>query len=170
MHRNTNSSTLSPSLQRLIRIKSQKVVFYHRKEFYPITQPRFFMEKVLLMHIGDKIRKLRELRGYSQTNMADELGMVQTNYSKIERGEAKNLTVGQLEKIARVLEVHAATILSFDDKQIFNSTFNNQSGNQGDNIVWIKNSFEKAKEQYEARIKDKDEEIAFLREMLKSKQ
>ena len=92
------------------------------------------MEKSLLMHIGTKIRKLRELKGYSQEYVASQLSMVQTNYSKIERGETKDMTVKRLEEIAKVLEVTPATILNFDEKQVFNSTFNNQSGNLGDNI------------------------------------
>ena len=126
------------------------------------------MENLLLMHIGTKIRKLRELKGYSQECVASQLDMVQTNYSKIERGETKDMTVKRLEEIAKVLEVAPATILNFDEKQVFNSTFNNQSGNQGDNIVWMKNSFDRERQQYEARLKDKDEEIAFLRERWKS--
>ena len=135
------------------------------------------MEKSLLMEIGTKVRKLRELKGYSQEYVAAQLNMVQTNYSKVERGETKDMTVKRLEEIAKVLEVDPGTILNFDDKQVFDSTFNNQSGNQGDNIVWIKNSFEKVKEQYEARIKELKEEsvflkeeVAFLREMCKNKQ
>ena len=128
------------------------------------------MEKMLLMHVGEKIRKFRELRGYSQEYVASQLGMVQTNYSKIERGEAPNLTVNRLEDIAKVLEVDAGSILSFDEKQVFNSTFNNQSGSYGGNIMYIQESFNREREQYEARIKHKDEEIAFLRERWKDKQ
>ena len=70
------------------------------------------MEKSLLMHVGIKIRKLRELKGYSQEYVASQLGMVQTNYSKIERGETKDMTVKRLEEIAKVLEVTPATILN----------------------------------------------------------
>ena len=125
------------------------------------------MEKSLLMHVGIKIRKLRELKGYSQEYVASQLGMVQTNYSKIERGETKDMTVKRLEEIAKVLEVDPSSILNFDEKQVFNSTFNNQSGNQGDNIVWMNNSFERERQQYESRIKELKEEIAFLREMCK---
>ncbi len=150
--------------------KSQKVVFYHRKKFYSIPQRCFFMENSLLMHIGDKVRKIREMKGYSQEWVASQLNMVQTNYSKIERGETKDMTVKRLAEIAKVLEVDAAAILNFDEKQVFNSTFNNQSGNQGDNIVLMKNTFEQMKEQYEARIRELKEEVAFLRDMCKGKQ
>ena len=128
------------------------------------------MEIMLLIHVGEKIRKFRDLRGYSQEYVALQLEMTQTNYSKIERGEAPNLTIKRLEEIAKVLEVDAGSILSFDEKQVFNSTFNNQSGSYGGNIMYIQESFKRERAQYEARIKHKYEEIAFLREMCKSKQ
>ena len=98
------------------------------------------------------------------------------------------MTVARLEKIAKVLEVTPGDILNFDEKQVFNSTFNNHAGNQGDNIVWIKTSFEREREQYEARIKhleetvdwerqqheaqlkQSEETVSFLREMLKKKE
>ena len=134
------------------------------------------MEKNLLMHVSAKIRKIRELRGYSQEYMASQLQMSQTNYSKIEKGDTKEMTVERLEKIAKVLEVEPASILSFDEKQVFNSTFNNHAGNHGGNIMFMKDSIEQMKEQYEARIKELKEEstflkeeVAFLREMLKNK-
>ena len=117
------------------------------------------------MHIGTKIRKLRELKGYSQEYMASQLGMVQTNYSKIERGETKDMTVKRLEEIAKVLEVTPATILNFDEKQVLNNTSNHQEGGYSGNIMYIKESFDRERKQYEARLKHQDEEIAFLREM-----
>ena len=126
------------------------------------------MEKALLMHIGTRVRKLREMKGYSQDYVASQLGMTQTNYSKIERGETKDMTVTRLEEIAKVLEVPPSVILSFDEKQVFTSTFNNQGGSYGGNIMYIQESFNREREQYEARLKDKDEEIAFLRERWKS--
>ena len=39
------------------------------------------------MEIGTKIRKVREIKGLSQENLADELGMSVTGYGKIERNE-----------------------------------------------------------------------------------
>lgn len=39
------------------------------------------------MTIGDKIRNMRTIKGYSQENMAEMLGISVTAYAKIERGE-----------------------------------------------------------------------------------
>ncbi len=41
------------------------------------------------MEIGTKIRKIRELKGFSQENIAHDLEMSITGYGKIERNEAK---------------------------------------------------------------------------------
>ena len=143
------------------------------------------MEKTLLMHVSEKIRKIRVMKGFSQDYVATQIGMTQTNYSKIEQGDTREMTVARLEKIAKVLEVSPGDILNFDEKQVFNSTFNNHSGNYGGNIMVMKDSFEQMKEQYEARIKhleetvdwerqqsearlkQLEETVSFLREMLK---
>jgi transcriptional regulator with XRE-family HTH domain len=50
-----------------------------------------------------KIRKLRESKDFSQEYMADQLGMSQGNYAKIESGKIKLGTV-RLKKIAAILE------------------------------------------------------------------
>ena len=122
------------------------------------------------MHIGTKVRKLRELKGYSQEYVATQLKMVQTNYSKIERGETKDMTVTRLEEIAKVLEVDPGTILNFDDKQVLNNTSNHQEGGYSGNIMYVKESFERERQQYQAQIKHLEEEVAFLRKMLEGKQ
>ncbi len=48
------------------------------------------------MTLGDKIRKFRQLKDYSQESMAIALGLSVTGYAKIERNET-NVTVSRLE-------------------------------------------------------------------------
>lgn len=60
---------------------------------------------------GEKIKAIRNLRGFSQQYMADELGIEQNTYSKIETGLTK-LTADTLKKIAGILGVSTADILS----------------------------------------------------------
>lgn len=83
------------------------------------------------MEIGQKIKKLRELRNFSQEYMAIQLGISQVAYSKIETGLTR-LDLKRLEKIAETLDIDPFTLMSFDDKYIFN---NNSTNNQGGNIV-----------------------------------
>lgn len=81
--------------------------------------------KTCTMKVGDKIKKLRELKNYTQQYMADELELSLSGYGKIERDET-DISISRLEKIATVLEVDVNTILSFDERQVFNF-HNNQN-------------------------------------------
>lgn len=72
--------------------------------------------------IGEKIRKIRTLKGLSQENMATMLEISLVAYGDIERCKT-NLTNSRLEQIAQVLEMNVEDILSFDDKIAF--IFNN---------------------------------------------
>ncbi|WP_193311750.1 helix-turn-helix domain-containing protein [Agriterribacter humi] len=54
--------------------------------------------------IGYRIRKLRESKDYSQQNMAGELGISTSAYSKIETGKT-DPSIGRVEEIAEILEV-----------------------------------------------------------------
>lgn len=71
------------------------------------------------MSVGNKIRKLRELKNYTQAFMADQLELSLSGYGKIERDET-DLTLTRLQKIADVLGIDYNIILSFDEKHIFN--------------------------------------------------
>ncbi len=64
-------------------------------------------------NIGFRIRKLRESKDYNQQNMADELELSLSAYSKIERG-VTDPSIGRLEEIARILDVN---ITYFFDKE-----------------------------------------------------
>jgi transcriptional regulator with XRE-family HTH domain len=55
-------------------------------------------------NIAYRIRKLRESKDYSQENMAGELGISKSAYSKIERG-VTDPSVGRITAIAKILEV-----------------------------------------------------------------
>jgi len=79
------------------------------------------------MKVGQKVKKLRELKNYTQEYMAAQLEMSVGNYSKIERDEIP-LTLERLQKISEVLSVNYLDLLNFDEKQVFN--FINQSNSQ----------------------------------------
>ena len=57
-----------------------------------------------MISIGPKIRKIRKIKDLSLENMAFELGITTSAYSKIEREEC-NISIKRLEEIARILEV-----------------------------------------------------------------
>lgn len=74
-------------------------------------------------NIGDNIKKFRELKNITREQMASDLKMSLSNYSKIERGEI-DLTISRVQEIAGILGVDVSQILNFDATQIFNVTNN----------------------------------------------
>ena len=79
-----------------------------------------------MIKVGNKIKKLRELKNYTQEYMAQGLAMTPAGYSKIERDET-DLSISRLDAIAQILEVDISTILNFDARQIFNITNSHQN-------------------------------------------
>lgn len=74
--------------------------------------------------IGEKIRKIRELKGLKQENIAKELGMSLGGYGKIERGES-SISIERLQKIAEALELaDGMDIMKFDEQVVFNIQHN----------------------------------------------
>jgi transcriptional regulator with XRE-family HTH domain len=69
--------------------------------------------------IGEKIRKIRELKGLKQVNVAEKLGMTLNGYGKIERGES-TITMERLEQVSNVLGMKVLDVLHFDEKVVFN--------------------------------------------------
>jgi transcriptional regulator with XRE-family HTH domain len=72
------------------------------------------------MKLGGRIRKVRELKGLSQENLAEELGMSVPGYGRIERDEV-SVNMNRLKQIADVLDVGIDTIIGFDENVAFNN-------------------------------------------------
>jgi transcriptional regulator with XRE-family HTH domain len=67
-----------------------------------------------LPHIGQKIRQLRVLRGFTQEKLSHDIDMTSGNLGKIERAEIDPNTE-TLYKIARALKVDLADLFSETD-------------------------------------------------------
>jgi transcriptional regulator with XRE-family HTH domain len=76
------------------------------------------------LNYGSNIKKFRELKNITREQMAADLDMSVSGYSKIERNEI-DLTISRLQQIAQILGVDISQILNFDASQIFNIS-NNQ--------------------------------------------
>ena len=61
--------------------------------------------------VGQKVRALREQKGWSQEELAFETGLHRTYISGIERG-VRNPTVLILERLAQTLDVQPAELLT----------------------------------------------------------
>lgn len=111
------------------------------------------------LNVGEKVRKVRELKGFSQEYVAQQLKISQKAYSDMERGKTK-LDFGRVEQIAEALEIDPMVIITFDEKALFNN-FNNatQTGSFG---VFYTSSEER--KLYNERIQQLEKENNFLRE------
>lgn len=111
------------------------------------------------MKVGDKIRKIRELKNYSQCYMADCLNISQKTYSRIENDEMSP-TVELLYKVSEILEVRFETILNLNTQNILNNSPQHQTGDEFNACNATEVRF--VKELYERLIKSKDDLISEL--------
>lgn len=63
--------------------------------------------------IGQKIRKMRENREFSQEYVAERLGISQTAYSKIENNQTK-LTAERISQLSGLFDVPESDFFSYD--------------------------------------------------------
>jgi transcriptional regulator with XRE-family HTH domain len=111
-------------------------------------------------NIGDKIRKVRELKGFTQDFMAGKLEMSQRAYSKIENNDIK-LDWGRIEDISKIFEIEPFDLVSFDDNLVFNNCTNS-----GKAHIMNNNFPDELKKSYEDRIGYLETEVLFLRGLL----
>ena len=113
------------------------------------------------MEIGTRIRKIREIKGLSQENVAAELDMSITGYGKIERNEV-SVNIDKLSKIGKVLELSIEDIIGFDENVAFNN-FNSTIDKQIGRYLMP----EEMKDLYEENIRLLKEKISYLEEKIK---
>lgn len=112
--------------------------------------------------IADKIRTLRENKGYSQEYMADMLEVSQQTYSLIEKKPEKSNLI-RIQKLASILDVKVSFLLNEEDA--FNLYSFNQNG--GSTASYIHKSTHR--EFNEEIINQMKEEIKYLRKLVDSR-
>ncbi len=73
------------------------------------------MKSNILVKFGQRVRQERTKKGLSQEELADIAGVHRTYIGMIERAE-KNITLENIEKIARALSMKPEELLRFDTK------------------------------------------------------
>jgi transcriptional regulator with XRE-family HTH domain len=112
--------------------------------------------------IGNKIKKLRELRNLTQEHMAKSLGISQGAYSRMELGDTE-ITYSKLEKISEELGMKPEEVIAFNESMVFN-VMNNQTGN---GFVINNNQLsETEKNMYEQQIMLLKEENTYLKKVI----
>ena len=111
------------------------------------------MEKII-----EKITQLRNRKGFTYENMADELELTTAAYRKIETGETK-LSVERLFRISNILEASISEFLEFDQNHFVQNNYSSES------VISqrIENYYQDNKEITEQLIKAKDDLIDVLK-------
>jgi transcriptional regulator with XRE-family HTH domain len=112
------------------------------------------------MQVHEKIRIIREDKKLSQGFLAHELGLDQSQYSRREKGEIQ-FVPDEIVKLSKLLETTISNLFG-EETNVF-SVHTQNGGNFGQYVT----TNEKLIEQYELRIKEKDEMIALLRLQIK---
>jgi transcriptional regulator with XRE-family HTH domain len=109
---------------------------------------------------GQKLRLLREYRNYSQVYIADQLGITQNAYSRIENNQTR-LTADRLGKLAIILNVSLLELLSEKEPVIQFSETSSPAVPSIKDEHW-KEMIESTRLLYGQVISSKDEKIANL--------
>jgi len=118
------------------------------------------------MKVHEKIRSIRQSKGWSQPGMAGKLDMSVSGYANIERGET-DVQISRLEKIADIFGMDLLELLNFGERNVFylavyNNNFikNLRSTDFSDDKKELEHELEKA----HLLLQQKDKEIAYLNE------
>jgi transcriptional regulator with XRE-family HTH domain len=104
------------------------------------------------MSVHEKIRLVRQAKGFTQEEFAEKLGLSPNAYGDIERGDS-DPKLSKLQKIAEILEMDLSELLDLSDKTLLNINFNNE-GKQRDVYMSSNSEHEKLKSICEFRDKE----------------
>lgn len=122
------------------------------------------------MKVHDKIRTLRELKNWSQEDMAEQMQMSKNGYSKLERGETR-LSLDRLEQIATIYKMDVLELMAMGDKglvyQINENGHNSASYYDSEQSVAAENEKLRLMLQHkEEMLAQKEGEISVLKELV----
>ncbi len=111
------------------------------------------------MEIFEKVKFYRESKRLSQEYVGARLNIEQSQYSRRESGQIP-FTVDELQNLSELFEVEISDLMK-DKMVVFNN--HNQSGGNFGQYIHLP---EKLIEQYEERLKEKDEIIQLLKQRI----
>ncbi len=79
------------------------------------------------MAVHEKIKFIRQLKGWSQEEMAEKLAMSINGYGSIERGET-NVNLSRLEQIAQLFGMDLSELVALNEKSVFYMSGANSTG------------------------------------------
>ncbi len=126
-------------------------------------------------HLGYNVKRLREILGVKQEDLAERMQLSQQSISKLENKE--NLDNEILEKVANALQIPSEAIKQFTDEgaiHIVSNTFSDHSSainnstinNPIERIVQL---YDEKVELYERMLKSEQEKVVLLEELLRNR-
>lgn len=122
------------------------------------------------MQSNEKIKLMREMKNWTQEDVAEKLSMSTTGYAKIERGQT-NISVEKLKQIAQIFNVNVAQLLDDNEPFIFcsigdnHSNYNNYFG-MNEKLVAKNEKLVLELQLKDELLKQKDAEIVALKEVI----
>jgi transcriptional regulator with XRE-family HTH domain len=128
------------------------------------------------MHIGSKLKRLREIKNLKQEDVAKRLNISKQAYSKIERDETK-LDIQRIMDLSEIFEVSAEELLRGESCNV-NLNQPKECNNQqfSGNLITINNHYyygneitpllQKTIESQQETIKRLESELLYLRKLL----
>lgn len=119
------------------------------------------------MAIHEKIRFIRQLKGWSQEDVANKLDMSTNGYGSIERGDT-DVNLSRLRQIAEVFGIRLSDLVESDNKGVVNlaceqNHFNWQIDTCSQHyVLTLKSELEKS----QMLLGQKEAEIAYLKEII----
>lgn len=116
------------------------------------------IENTLSYHKGRKIERIRKLRGFTQTDLGDKLGITKQAISKLE--QAEKINDEKLKEVAEALEVTFEGLRDFSEEKVLYNTINFYENcgvtatNISSNVETINNPIQGKMEDFEKQIED----------------
>ncbi len=119
------------------------------------------------MSVNEKIKLVREAKGFTQEQVAEKLQMSKNGYGDIERG-ATDPKLSKLEKIAEAFNMELSELVDLTDKGTVNVHFSNQSTkSHHSNHIYVGSQTAELREQLlNKEMEFKDKEIALLKRII----
>jgi len=104
------------------------------------------------MSVHEKIKLVRQAKGFTQEDVSEKLGMSPHAYGDIERGD-NDPKLSKLQKIAEIFEMDLSDLLDLNDKTVLNVNCTKQGKHYS---VYMSSNSEFEKQKSICEFKDKE--------------
>ena len=97
------------------------------------------------MKVGEKLKILRKLKGYTQEDIAEKLNIERRTYANLENNATK-MDIDRAKQIAEIYGLKLEEFLNFNESQVFKNCFNkNDNGGFSAEKVYLDSAEEERK-------------------------